>query len=187
MDKTLQTIGTVLLVAVLFIGIAVLAQEFMNVPIIQEIHERVTGMFNFMVPNYTITIDAINGELISGTKTVHYYVSNATGGTVDIAEITVTTDKAVRVVLEVVTDISGAEITATITKDNAIVVKDVEQTETGRYLLKLAIYPAFESEGATVPENVTEYTTEVTIKISATIPAQATGYVSVRVAEATYI
>ena len=187
MDKTVQTIGLVLLIAVLFLGVAIFAQQYMNIPVIEEIQTGVSKLVGFMVPEYNLTVEAIHGELVEGTKTVHYYVENATGGKVDIAKVTVETDKALRVVLEVKTDISGAEITATITKDNAIVVKDVEQTVTGSYLLKLTIYPAYETSGESAPESVANFTANVTITVSVDIPAQSTGYVSVRVAEATYI
>ncbi|RLB79546.1 MAG: hypothetical protein DRH17_13630 [Deltaproteobacteria bacterium] len=187
MDRTLQTIGIVLLVAVLFISVAVLAQNYMNIPIIEEIRSGVSSLVGFLVPSYNLSIEPIAGTLIEGTKTVHYYVENATGGKVDIAKVTLETDKAIRLVLEVVTDIENASISASIVKTNAIVVKDIEQTGANTYLLKLTIYPAFESEGASVPSNVTSYTTKVEVTVSVDIPSGATGYVSVRVAEATYI
>jgi len=187
MDRVLGTIGTVLLVAILFIGIGTLAAEFMGYNVLQTIHEYVSGFFNLAYPNATVTVEAINGQLVEGTKTVHWYVENYTAGTYDVAKVTVTTDKAVRLVLEVESDISGVSFTATIDKVNAIIVKDVEQVGEGSYLLKITIYPAYVTKGATVPENVTEYTTEVTVTISVTLPEGATGYVSVRVADLTLI
>jgi len=188
MDRTLQTIGTILLVCILFVGIATLAQQFMGMDILREVQEGVGKLVGFMVPEANVSVEALNGAtLISGTKTVHYYVENASGGTVDIARVSLTTDKAAKLVLEVKTDIANATISASIAKSNAIVVKEVEQVAADAYLLKLAIYPAFASEGATVPENVTGYTSKVEIIIKVDIPSGATGYVSVRVAEATYI
>ena len=187
MDRTLQTIGTILLVCILFVGIATLAQQFMGMDILREVQEGVGKLVGFMVPEVNVSVEAINGELIEGTKTVHYYVTNASGGTVDIARVILTTDKAVKLVLEVKTDIANATISASIAKSNAIVVKEVEQVAADAYLLKLAIYPAFASEGAAVPENVTGYTSKVEIIIKVDIPSGASGYVSVRVAEATYI
>ena len=188
MDRTLQTVGAILLVCILFVGIATLAQQFMGIDILNELKVGVEKLVGFVVPEANVSVEALNGAtLISGTKTVHYYVENASGGTVDIAKVTVTTDKAVRLVLEVKTDIANATISASIAKSNAIVVKEVEQVAADTYLLKLAIYPAYASEGSSVPENVTGYTSKVEITIKVDIPSGASGYVSVRVAEATYI
>jgi len=187
MDRTIQTVGLVLLIGILFITVAMFAQQYMNIPVIDEIRVGVSKLVGFMVPEYNLTVTAINGELVEGTKTVHYYVENATGGKVDIAKVEVETDKALRVVLEVKTDIDNATISASIAKSNAIVVKDIEQTGTDTYLLKITVYPAYETSGESAPESVGNYTATVTITVSVDIPADTTGYVSVRVAEATYI
>jgi len=57
MDRTLQTIGVVLLVAVLFISVAVLAQSYMNIPILEEIRSGVSSLVGFLVPSYNLSIE----------------------------------------------------------------------------------------------------------------------------------
>jgi len=187
MDRTLQTIGLVLLVAVFFASVAIAVQEYMSIPVIDEIRNYVSGLFGWLVPSYNLTVEAINGQLIEGTRTVHLYVENFTGGKIDIAKITVETDKSLKLVLEVKTSIANASLSATITDTNAIVIKDVEQISADTYLLKIEIHPVYDTSGFTVPESVESVTAEVTIVVSADIPAGSTGYVSARVAEATYI
>jgi len=187
MDRTLQTIGLVLLIGVLFGVITIAVQQYMNIPVIDEIHSYVARLFGWLVPSYNLTVEAINGQLIEGTRTVHYYVENFTSGKVDIAKITLETDKSLKLVIEVKTDIENASLSATITDTNAVVIKDVEQISADTYLLKIEVHPVYESSGSTVPESVESVIAEVTIVVSADIPAGATGYVSVRVAEATYI
>jgi len=187
MDRAVQTVGLVLLIAVLFTSVAVLVQQYMNVPVIDEIHSYVASLFNWVVPEYNLTIEAINGQLIEGTKTVHYYVENASGGALDIARIELETTKSLKLVLEVKTDIENATISVTMTDTNAVVIKEVEQVVPDTYLLKIEVHPVYESSGSEVPESVESVIAEVTITVRADIPAGATGYVSVRVAEATYI
>jgi len=189
MEKVVQAVGGLLLIAVLFLGVMTYANVAGISNTLEFIKAGVSKLIGWLVPqNYTVTITPLgNATLISGTKTVVLAVSEP--GSYDIATVSIKTDKALKVALKAeAPDTMAVTFSASVSASNAVVVKEIEQTRTNSYILILKIYPAFDEAKSAIPENVTGYNAYVTVTISATVyPNGQPGNVIVAVSEATYI
>jgi len=189
MERVVQVIGGLLLIAVLFLGVMTYANVAGISNVLDYIKAGVGKLVGWLVPaNFSVDIAPLgDATLIGGTKTVVLTVSQP--GSYDVATVSIKTDKALKVAIKV--GVSGpiaAEFSATVSESNAIVLREVEQTDQNSYVLILRVYPAFDEAKDAIPENVTGYTAYVTVTISATvIRVSAPGNIIVAVSEATYI
>lgn len=180
-ERVVQAVGVILLIGILFIGVLGYMQITGMVDVLDAIKAGVDKLVGWFIPsNYSI-------ELVAATPTSNYTVSvdgykmTASGdfaaGTNAIGSVHIVTDKQAAAVIKIETDIPNATIKVSITTTNAEVIKDVEQTGEGSYLLKIEIYP--------IPEtNTTNYVAEVYINVDVDLPSAASGTVTVYVAEA---
>lgn len=184
MDKIVQAVGTLLLIGVLVLALMIYSNTTGIAPVLNEIKAGVNQLVGWLVPTkYSVTITAINGTKVSGANTVT--LNAKTAGTYPIASIDISTDKPLKVVIEA-SSTNTTSFTVDISKQNAIVVKEVEQIGTNSYLIKLQIFPAYEPPAGVANVNVTSYQTSVTVKITATV-SKAPAFVVVKVSQATYI
>jgi len=189
MEKVIRAIGALLLVGVLFLGIMTYANVTGISNILNYIKAGVDKLTGWLVPSdYKVSITPLgNASLVSGTKTVVLTVSKT--GSYDIASVSISTDKALKVALKVeAPNTMSVTFNAKVTESNAVVVKEVEQTGINSYILVLKVYPAFDEAKTGIPQNVTSYKASVTVTISATVSSiTEAGNIIVAVSEATYI
>lgn len=189
MERVIQVIGGLLLIAVLFLGVMTYANVAGISNVLDYIKAGVNRLTSWLVPtNFSVDIAPLgNATLIGGTKTVVLTVTEP--GSYDVAAVSIKTDKALKVAIKAeAPDTMAVTFSASVSESNAIVLREVEQTGPNSYVLILRIYPAFDEAKAAIPENVTGYNAYVTVTISVTVTSVSQpGNVIVAVSEATYI
>jgi hypothetical protein len=147
MDKVLQTVGTLLLLGVLMLGILTysnVAGIGDNLRLIKEGVDRLVGWFIPTRSNVTISVAEYAGvsATVSGNKVV--VNANLSAGTTytDLVRIEVTTDKEATIVLSVSNGCPTIALPFRVTATNAIVDKtSITVPASGSTVEKIVVYP----------------------------------------------
>jgi len=164
MDRVIQTIGALLLIGVLLMGILTYANVTGISSILNYIKAGIDSLTGWLVPkNYSVSIaPASDLATVTGNKVVF---ETDTAGTYQVASVSISTDKPLKVVIYASSNVS-VTFAASISPTDAVVYREVEQVGANTYMLILRVYPIADQGSAVVTISVTVTTVPVHVEVS---------------------